>query len=548
MGHRCNARTCNGRSRRVSGTAHRVGARLRVCLVTTLTIAIAGCMVGPTYRRPAAPVAAAWRDPGAEGIGTNASAAPEWWHVFGDATLDDLVARAYRQNLTLQAAGLRVVEVQALRGVAIGSLYPQTQEVTASLIRTRNSLATGIPAIPRYQTSYQVGFDAAWEFDVWGRFRRGIEASDAQLLAAVADYDDVLVSLVAEVASNYVQLRVLEARLALARDNVRVQRDSLGIARVRFEAGGTSDLDVEQATALLRDTEATIPQLETQLRQSGDALAVLLGTAPSDSPQLAGEAGAIPVAPAAVAVGIPADLLRRRPDVRRAERQLAAQSARIGVAAGDLFPQLTLTGSVGLSADTVAHLSTGSALTDFGGPRLVWPVLNYGRLINEVHVQDATFQELVATYGDTVLRAQQDVENALVGYARGAEQVASLIDAVAAANRAVELSLVQYREGAADYTRVLTTQQAKLHEDDSLASARGTVTLEVIALYKALGGGWELRDREDFVPDATKDEMRSRTWWGRMLNTGARAADVDAATPRDDGGARHRWWSWWPHW
>ena len=175
-------------------------------------------------------------------------------------------------------------------------------------------------------------------------------------------------------------------------------------------------------------------------------------------------------------------------------------------------------------------------------------MLNYGRLINEVHVQDATFQELVATYGDTVLRAQQDVENALVGYARGAEQVASLIDAVAAANRAVELSLVQYREGAADYTRVLTTQQAKLHEDDSLASARGTVTLEVIALYKALGGGWELRDREDFVPDATKDEMRSRTWWGRMLNTGARAADVDAATPRDDGGARHRWWSWWPHW
>jgi NodT family efflux transporter outer membrane factor (OMF) lipoprotein len=516
--------------------------------VLVSALIIAGCMVGPAYRRPAAPLAAAWTDRDAEGMRTDTPAAPDWWGVFGDATLDDLVTSAYRQNLTLQAAGLRVLEAQALRGIAIGTLFPQTQEVTASVTRQRNSLATGVPGVPRYMTAYQTGFDAAWELDLWGRFRRGIEASDAQLLAAVADYDDVLVSLVAEVASNYVQLRVLEARLVLARDNVRVQRDSLEIARVRFEAGGTSDLDVQQATALLRDTEATIPQLETQFRQSGYALAVLLGVPPSDLPPLSGEVGAIPVAPAAVTVGIPADLLRRRPDVRRVERQLAAQSARIGVAAGDLFPRLTLAGSVGLSADTAAHLAAGNAFTAFGGPQLVWPVLNYGRLINEVRVQDATFQELVAAYGDTVLRAQQDVENALVGYARGAEQVARLFDAVAAANRAVELSLIQYREGAADYTRVLTTQQAKLREDDSLASARGTVTLEVIALYKAVGGGWELRDGEDFVPAPTKDAMRRRTWWGGILNANGRAVDIDAATPREDGAARHRWWSWWPHW
>jgi len=269
---------------------------------------------------------------------------------------------------------------------------------------------------------------------------------------------------------------------------------------------------------------------------------------PSELPPLGGTAGAIPVAPATVTVGIPADLLRRRPDVRRAERQLAAQSARIGVAASDLFPRLELTGSVGLSADTAAHFVTGNAFTAFGGPQLVWPVLNYGRIIDEVRVQDATFQELVATYGDTVLRAQQDVENALVGYVRAAEQVARLVDAVAAANRAVELSLIQYREGAADYTRVLTTQQAKLREDDSLASARGTVTLEVIALYKALGGGWELREGNDVVPDATKDEMRRRTWWGHMLTANARAADIDAASPRENGEARHSWWSWWPRW
>jgi outer membrane protein TolC len=192
---------------------------------------------------------------------------------------------------------------------------------------------------------------------------------------------------------------------------------------------------------------------------------------------------------------------------------MAAQSARIGVAVADLLPHVEIAGSIGLSADTAARLFEGHSLNAVGGPQFVWPVLNYGRLLNQVRLQDSTFQELVATYGDTVLRAQRDVENALVGYVRGAEQVARLSDAVAAANKAVDLSLIQYREGAADYTRVLDTQQAKLREDDSLASARGGVTLEVIALYKALGGGWELRAGDDVVPQETKDEMRARMGW-----------------------------------
>ncbi len=504
-------------------------------------------MVGPNYRRPAAPMAASWSGVGGDRARPDAEIPERWWTVFDDPVLDDLVARAYRQNLTLQAAGVRVVEAEALRGVAIGNLYPQEQELKGSIIRTRASLNTGLPVPTRTSTAWVTAFDATWELDLWGRFRRGIEAADAQLLAALADYDDVLVTLVSEVASNYVQLRVLEARLALARDNVRVQRDSLQIARVRYEAGGTSDLDVQQATALLRDTEATIPQLESQSRQSALALSVLLGTPASELPPIGGTAGVIPVAPPTVAVGIPADLLRRRPDVRRVERQLAAQSARIGIAKTDLLPHVQLTGSIGLSAETAAELFEGRSLAALGGPQFVWPVLNYGRLINEVRFQDATFQELVATYGDTVLRAQQDVESALVGYVRGAEQVAQLGDAVVAANRAVELSIIQYREGAADYTRVLTTQQSKLREDDSLATARGGVTLEVIALYKALGGGWELRSGDDVVPEETKDAMRARTWYGRMLDGEKRAADVDAASPRDDGSARH-WGPWWPQW
>ncbi|MGH2745163.1 MAG: efflux transporter outer membrane subunit, partial [Thermoleophilaceae bacterium] len=477
--------------------------------------------------------------------------AARWWRVFGDPALDDLVAFAYRKNPTLEAAGLRVVQAQAGRGVAIGGLWPQRQALSGSYTRSYLSLNTVTPVLNRGFDSFQAGFDAAWEVDLWGRFRRGIEAADADLLAAVADYDDVLVSLVAEVAATYVRIRTIEARLAIARDNVRVQRDSLEIARVRFEAGGTSELDVQQATTLLTDTEATIPELEIQLQQALDALSVLLGLPPSDLTELLGVSTGIPAAPLAVAVGIPADLLRHRPDVRRAERQLAAQSARIGVATSDLLPSIQLAGSVGLSAEDAAKFFQGRSFEAIGGPRFDWPVLNYGRLINNVRVQDAAFEELAALYTDTVLRAQQEVEDSLVGYLRGADQVMFLERSVAAARRAVELSIIQYREGAADYTRVLDTQQAKLQEDDRLLVTRGTVTLSVVALYKALGGGWEIRDGHDFIPEETKAAMRDRTWWGDMLDADEQEADVEAAAAGTEGDEQPgflRWRVWWPKW
>jgi NodT family efflux transporter outer membrane factor (OMF) lipoprotein len=505
----------SSRVARPQETMSRDGARRRqhVPILLLACCLGVGCMVGPNFHRPTPPTAAAWRDAGGERLRTDEGAPERWWRVFDDPVLDDLIAHAYRENLPLRAAALRVVEAQALRGIAFGNLFPQTQELNGSLIHTKSSLADGVPVVRRDVTVGQIGFDATWELDLWGRFRRDVESADARLLAALADYDDVLVSLVGEVGSDYVQLRVLEARLGLARDNVRVQRESLDIARVRYEAGGTSNLDVQQATTLLADTEATIPQLESQARQTANALAVLLGVPASDLPPLVASEVAIPVAPPTVTVGIPADLLRRRPDVRRAEHLLAAQSAQIGVAVADLLPHVEIAGSIGLSADTAKRLFEGDSLNAIGGPQFVWPVLNYGRLLNKVRLQDATFQELVATYGNTVLQAQRDVENALVGYVNGAEQVTRLTDAVTAADKAVDLSLIQYREGAADYTTVLNTQQAKLREDDSLASARGGVTLEVIALYKALGGGWELRQGQDVVPEETKDEMKARMGW-----------------------------------
>ena len=329
----------------------RPGTVRRGAVVLGLTcLALAGCMVGPDYRRPTAPVAERWTATADARVSEEDVTTVGWWRIFDDPALDGLVQLAYRENLTLRAAGLRVLEAQALRGIAIGGLYPQTQRVGASYSRSVESLNTGTPVVDRYVSSWQTGFDAAWELDLWGRFRRDVESADARLLAAVDDYDDVLVSLIAEVATDYVRIRVLEERLALARQNVKVESDSLEIARVRYEAGGTSELDVQQATTLLRDTEATIPELEIRLRQAGDALNVLLAMPAGDLGNLLGASHGIPAAPANVSVGIPADLLRRRPDVgargapargaeradrRRDRRPLAARPARrLGRAAG----------------------------------------------------------------------------------------------------------------------------------------------------------------------------------------------------------------------
>jgi NodT family efflux transporter outer membrane factor (OMF) lipoprotein len=508
-----------------------------------------GCMVGPNYARPPVPVAAAWLEADQPGIRPEAAAAERWWTVFGDPVLDRLVALAYRQNLTLRAAGLRVLQAQARRAIAIGSLFPQQQALNASYSHVQQSLNTEIgDQLPRSFNSWLAGFDTVWELDLWGKFRRAVEASDADLLAAVADYDGVLVSLVAEVAATYVQIRVLDERLAVARDNVRVQQDSLGIARVRFEAGGTSELDVQQATALLKDTEATIPQLAIETRQAVDSLCVLLGLPPSELHELLEGTPRVPRVPSSIAAGIPADLLSRRPDVQLAEQAAAAQSARIGVSAAELLPAFQLVGHVGLSAEEAGKLFEGASFAAATGPAIDWPVLNYGRLINDVRLQDARFQELLVAYANTVLIAQQEVEDALVGYLRGSEQVGSLSQSVAAATKAVEISLVQYREGATDFTSVLNAQQVKIREEDLLASTRGSVALSVIGLNKAVGGGWELRGSDDFVPNGTRDEMRARTNWGSLLPAESRASDVEAARKDTESPPESHWRWWWPKW
>jgi len=299
----------------------------------------------------------------------------------------------------------------------------------------------------------------------------------------------------------------------------------------------------------LHDTEATIPQLQLLRRAAIDSLCVLLGVPPQDLQEQLGEApGRIPAVPVEVTVGIPAELLRRRPDVRAAELRAAAQSARIGVASAELLPAFQLAGTLGLSAESAAKLFEGKSFEAVAGPAVTWPVLNYGRLINDVRLQDATFQELATAYSNSVLVAQQEVEDSLAGYVRGTERVQRLEAALDAANRAVELSRIQYREGATDFTAVLNSQQSKLREDDQLVNERGIVAVSVVALYKALGGGWEIREGRDFVPAETRDEMRARTRWGGLLTTSAQARDAgEAASDRE----KRPWWKlrwWWPRW
>ena len=525
---------------------HGVGGTLFAAALGSMLV-FCGCKVGPNYVEPSAPIAEEWLNPHGTELARGEEVATRWWEVLGDPTLNELVETAYRQNPTLHAAGVRVLEAQARRAVAFGLLFPQQQQafgdltwnqasenagtVTTERNRAQNivgvatnpigAIANGVVGEPGLDNTYHnwtAGLGASWELDVWGRYRRGIEAADAQILATVASYDDVLVSLVAEVATNYVFLRTLEEQLAVVRSNVAIQQRGFDLADTKFKGGTTTGLDPAQAASLLHDTEAQVFELEARIAQTRSALCVLLGLPPRELSELLGETRPIPGAPERLAVGIPAELLRRRPDVRRVERTLAAQSAVIGVAAAELYPSFSLSGDLGLAAEHFSDLWRGDSVQAFVGPSFRWSILNYGRIENNIRVQDAAFQALISEYESVVLRAQGEVESAIAGFLGARWQVLSLTRSVDAATRAVDLAEQQYRGGITDYTRVLNTQDFLTTEQSRLVATRGAVALNLIAIYRALGGGWELREGQDLVPPSIKDEMQRRTGWGDMIN------------------------------
>jgi len=487
--------------------------------------ALSACKVGPDFQRPTASVAAHWIDEPSAPLPQD-SAAAAWWTLFKDPTLDALIAEAYHNNLSLQIAGARVLEAQAQLKVAIRELFPQTQALGGQIEKQHQSRGTLLSQnLDPDLTTREVGFNLSWELDFWGKFRRGIEADRAAMMASLAAYDSALVSLTAGVANAYLNIRTLQQRIQYATDNVAAQRDSLRIARAQFENGETSELDVQQALTQLSQTEAQIPQLQNALRANQDSLAVLLGTTPDAIDARLGSDDSIPMAPAQVATGMPKDLLRRRPDVRQAELSAAAQSAAIGVAKANLYPSFSLFGSFGFSNSSLNSSNHGLFTWDnhasSAGAAFVMPILNYGRIINSVRVQDAVFEQAVLNYQNVVLQAQQEVEDARSGFAAAQDTLAKLDEADKSARRATELAIVRYKEGASDYTTVLTAQQLQLQIEDALASARGGVPLALVGVYRALGGGWQLRSGQDLLPEAKRKEMEARTYWGGLPESGA---------------------------
>lgn len=474
-------------------------------LAASLLLSTSGCTplsqyvhqhfkVGPDYARPPAPVAQDWIDAADPRVKTETPDLSEWWEVFDDPALSGLMRAAYNQNLSLREAGFRVLEARAELGIAVGNLFPQSQSADGGY--TNSTLSTAVANrqfIPdRYFGQYSLGFGLAWELDFWGRYRRAIESADAQFDASVENYDAVLVTLLGDVGFHYTRLRTLQQELRYVEANVALQEESLSIAKARFQGGSTSELDVDQAASILAQTQALVPQLEILIRHANNRLCVLLGIPPEDLAKILGNA-AIPTAPPEVAVGLPANLLTQRPDVRRAEREAAAQCAHIGVAVSELYPHISISGTIGYTAEDVTNLFTQEASRGTIGPAFQWNLLNYGRLLNNVRAKEARFQALVANYQNTVLKANEEAENGLVIFLKAQRRAAAYKDSVEAAEKAVKVAIAQYKGGLVDFNRVAFLEQNLVQQQNEYATALGEIALGLIDLYRALGGGWEIR-------------------------------------------------------
>lgn len=486
----------------------RQGCRLLGLLVVVCGLAMTGCTpwgqywrnnlkVGPTYLRPFGPVERDWIDADDPQVRSESDVESQWWRQFNDPVLDSLVLQAYEQNLTLRDAGFRVLASRAAYNITVGGFLPQSQNAVAEYARWQLSNNVGAfenLSVPPFSL-WQTGFNLSWELDLWGKLRRKIESAGAKYQASVEEYDGVLVTLIADVADRYIDYRVATKQVADLQQLAAIQRDALAVAMDRQEGGITSELDVSQAQLNLAKTEALIPVYERQARLATNALCLLLGSPPGDLTQRLGEGG-IPDAPAELVVGIPADLLRRRPDVRQAERLLAAQSAQIGVAEAELYPAFSINGYLGVYANELGQLFESDSMYGFVAPLVDWKILNYGRLVNNIRQQDAKFQSLAAAYQETVLRAGREAEDGMITFLKAREAANTQQRAVDAASRSAKLVEIQYKEGASDFNRVFVVQQTQVTEQIRLNDNVGGVAKGMTQIYRALGGGWQLRLEE----------------------------------------------------
>ncbi len=449
------------------------------------------CKVGPDYTPPCAPVACHWIDADDQRVRTTNDDLAGWWTVFGDPLLNDIVLRAYNQNLTLREAGYRIMAARAQLGIASGNFFPQLQTANGSYRR--------LGVADNFFDQWAFSFNLAWELDFWGRFRRAIQAAEATLDASVFEYDDVAVTLLSDTANAYVTIRTAEERIRLLDTNIKVQEDVLNFIEERLKAGlDATELDRRQALSNLEQTRSARHQFLIDKRIAENQLCILLGIPAIDLTKLleCGPKKDIPVAPDYVVVGIPADLLRRRPDVRRAERLAAAQAEFIGIAITDWYPAISITGTLGWQAQNLSDLFRPQSLSSNVGPSFQWNLLNYGRILNNVRLQDARFRELVTAYQNTVLQADLEVENGIVTFVQAQQRAADLRKSVDDAWVALEVMVAQYEAGRAgiDFNRYATIQQNLLTQQDQWAQSRGQIALGLIQVYRGLGGGWQIKD------------------------------------------------------
>jgi multidrug efflux system outer membrane protein len=482
--------------------------RIAICPAVALLPAlllVQGCMVGPDYVPPDTQMPDRWSQELSEGLAEGEADLRTWWTQLDDPTLDRLIERATAGNLNIKQAVARIRQARAQFGIATGEIAPSLDaEGQIQTSRISENVAAGVaPPQTRTDTFYTLGLDASWEIDLWGRIRRNIESAEASLGAQLEDYRDVLVVLYAEVADTYVQIRTLQARIGSALSNVRTQQGALELTINRNRAGLAPDLDVRQAELNLATTQAFVPTLRAALAQNINRLAVLLGEFPSALQAEFAQEAPIPSPPAEVVVGLPAELLRQRPDIRQAERELAAQTAQIGVATADLYPALSLSGAFAFESFSSSDLLQWDSRAFQFGPTLRWNIFDAGRIRSNIVLQEAVTGEALANYEQTVLSAVEEVESAMAAYLQEVQRREALRRSVVAARASVDLVETLYRSGLTDFQNVLDTQRSQFTQEDALAESQGLVTQNLVRLYQALGGGWGPDPAEPPEPPAT---------------------------------------------
>lgn len=478
-------------------------------------------MVGPDYKEPVKPIATHWKKNNSQ-VSEKTPHNPEWWQLFHDTTLTQLISEGYRGNLSLQSMGVKVLQARAQLAQSVGELYPQQQALIGSYNYNRIGGSSLQSLLPQTFDTASLGFTANWELDFWGKYRRAIQSNNASFLASMAAYDNALVTLTSDIASSYIKIRTLESQIKVTKENIEVQAIALRLAKIRFQSGQTSQVDVEQASTELAQTQALLPGYSNNLQRQKDALCLLLGKVPNQLDDLLATHKNIPKAPVSVAVGIPKETLVRRPDIYQARMEAMAQSEMIGATKANLFPSLSLVGTFAFASNSIANNSVKdlfqwSQRMITVGPGLNFPILNYGQITNAVRVQDAAFQQALLSYINLVLKAQQEVQDNITAFIEAKSAEKYLNRANNSAIQTLKLALIRYKEGETDFTPVLDAERQQLRVQTSLINAQGDVPQAVVALYRALGGGWEIRKNNDIIPENLKQDMKARTNWGDLL-------------------------------